>query len=125
MGDGKGWPDWVLVHPTGGVLFVEVKRDGVHADAAQLAWGDALRAAGAEWEILNVPSGLRAFWVEMQDRAHREPERLHRPLIAEVMAAAEEHRSRPARPAPRSRRDVSTGIRPNPNPDAISEGGRS
>lgn len=90
MGDGKGWPDWMLVHPIGGVVFVEVKRDGVKLDPEQVEWRDALRAAGAVWELLHVPSDLAAFWVDLSERSHRRGP--YHPLIRDVMAAADEHR---------------------------------
>lgn len=55
-----GFPDLVLVHPRGHVLFVEVKSDrlGAKLTPAQEAWGDALLRAGARWQVVRVPSGL-------------------------------------------------------------------
>lgn len=46
-GDGAGFPDLVLVRET--VLFVELKVNGNTLAPDQIAWRDALRAAGANW----------------------------------------------------------------------------
>jgi len=46
-GDGKGFPDLVLTRET--VLFVELKVNGNRLAPDQVAWRDALQAAGANW----------------------------------------------------------------------------
>jgi hypothetical protein len=46
QGDGKGFPDLVLVRDA--VLFVELKVGGNTLSSEQAAWLEALRAAGAE-----------------------------------------------------------------------------
>ena len=50
QGDGKGWPDLVLVKGDR-VLFRELKRDKTYLEPEQKAWRDALLAAGADWAI--------------------------------------------------------------------------
>lgn len=66
-GDGAGFPDLCMVHPTGGyVWFVELKRD----DAPKLRpeqddWRRDLIAAGAVHIVLRVPSGLEQFLDDM------------------------------------------------------------
>lgn len=45
QGDGKGWFDWVLVGQSG-ALFRENKSDAGRLTADQVAWHDALGAAG-------------------------------------------------------------------------------
>lgn len=47
-GDGAGFPDLVLVRER--VLFRELKV-GTRLSPAQVAWRDALRAAGADWDL--------------------------------------------------------------------------
>ena len=68
MGD-VGFPDFVLVHPRGHVLFVEVKSDrrGAKLTPAQEAWGDALLRAGARWQVVRVPSALHTFCQTLAD----------------------------------------------------------
>jgi len=44
--DATGFPDVVLVHETHGLIFAELKMKYRKPDDAQLAWHDALRAAG-------------------------------------------------------------------------------
>jgi len=46
-GDGKGFPDLVLVRER--VLFVELKVNGNKLAPDQVAWRDALTHAGANW----------------------------------------------------------------------------
>ncbi|MCK9513768.1 MAG: VRR-NUC domain-containing protein [Pigmentiphaga sp.] len=48
-GDGKGFPDLVLVRET--VLFVELKVGKNRLTPDQVAWRDALQAAGANWHL--------------------------------------------------------------------------
>ena len=50
-GDGKGFPDLVLVHPEVGAVFRELKRDKTKLDPDQEAWGAALTASGADWGV--------------------------------------------------------------------------
>jgi len=44
--DAAGFPDLVLVHPTYGVLWIELKMPGRKLDVEQVRWLKALRAAG-------------------------------------------------------------------------------
>lgn len=46
--DGKGFPDLVLAHPTGGVIFAELKSEKGRLSYDQQAWIEVLDAAGAE-----------------------------------------------------------------------------
>lgn len=64
-----GFPDFVLVHPRGHVLFVEVKSDrtGAKLTPEQERWGDALLKAGARWSVVRVPSGLATFVQTLAD----------------------------------------------------------
>lgn len=48
-GDGKGFPDLVLVRDR--VIYAELKRDGEKLRPDQELWRDALTAAGAEWHM--------------------------------------------------------------------------
>jgi len=48
-GDGKGFPDLVLVRER--VLFVELKVGKNRLTPDQVAWRDALQAAGANWHL--------------------------------------------------------------------------
>jgi hypothetical protein len=66
-----GYPDLTLVHPTAGVLFVELKRGPNKLEPAQAAWGEALIAAGAVWRLVWVPEDLDRFCQELADRAVR------------------------------------------------------
>jgi len=43
-----GFPDLVLVHPAGGVIFAELKTDHGKSTIEQFWWADTLRRAGAE-----------------------------------------------------------------------------
>ena len=60
LGDGKGWPDLVLVgHDR--VLFREVKVGRDRLSAEQRQWRDALRDVGAdwaEWRDVDWPTGI-------------------------------------------------------------------
>lgn len=59
QGDGKGWPDLVIVGP-GGVLYRELKATGKYPDLDQRAWIAALGAAGqdvAVWRPVDLISG--------------------------------------------------------------------
>jgi len=49
-GDGKGFPDLVLVKGDR-VLYRELKRDGAYLEPDQKLWRDALQAAGADYAI--------------------------------------------------------------------------
>jgi excisionase family DNA binding protein len=68
-GDGKGFPDLLLVHPDAGfVWFVELKRDdnkGLQPEQAM--WRESLIAAGAVHRIVHVPSGVDAFLADLVD----------------------------------------------------------
>jgi len=50
QGDGKGWPDCVLVG-RGRVLFRELKLDKRYPTPEQREWGEALLAAGADYAV--------------------------------------------------------------------------
>jgi len=50
QGDGKGWPDLVLVKGDR-ILFRELKRDRTYLEPDQKAWRDALLAAGADYAV--------------------------------------------------------------------------
>ncbi len=45
--DGRGFPDYILVRDR--VLWVEAKTGKARLEPAQVAWRDALIAAGCEW----------------------------------------------------------------------------
>lgn len=49
--DGKGFPDLVLVHPTRGVLFRELKSASGRATIDQRLWLEDLRDAGADARV--------------------------------------------------------------------------
>lgn len=49
-GDGKGFPDLILVRP-GRTIFVELKGDRGVVGADQWEWGAAIVAAGSEWYL--------------------------------------------------------------------------
>ena len=61
QGDGKGFPDWVLVHDRGGVLFVELKADRAAVYPTQQAWGEALIRAGAIYRVVQGGLELNQF----------------------------------------------------------------
>jgi hypothetical protein len=51
-GDGKGFPDAVLVKAGLPVIFAEFKRDGAKLSAEQQAWGELIEdALGARWFV--------------------------------------------------------------------------
>ncbi len=71
QGDGKGWPDLVLVRDR--VLYIEVKVGRNTLSSEQASWLEALRAAGQEayvctdsmWESGEIEALLRREpWVE-------------------------------------------------------------
>lgn len=43
--DGAGFPDLVLLHPRGHLIFAEVKSDTGRLSTDQVKWGDAFRSA--------------------------------------------------------------------------------
>src|SRR4030095_7136207 len=56
QGDGKGFPDSVLVHAGAGrVWFVELKLDGAKPTLEQQQWGESLIRAGAVYRLLPLP----------------------------------------------------------------------
>ena len=67
QGDGKGFPDFVLVHPGGRVWFVELKLDGARLTPQQADWGQVLLQAGALFRVVHVPSGLGTFCQDLVD----------------------------------------------------------
>jgi hypothetical protein len=46
----KGYPDWTIAGP-GGIIFREAKSGDGRRSLAQIAWGRALAAAGADYAI--------------------------------------------------------------------------
>lgn len=46
-----GFPDLVLVHPSRGILFVELKSPKGALSDAQYEWSRAIRDAGGEWKL--------------------------------------------------------------------------
>lgn len=58
----QGFPDLVLVHAIARLVwFVELKRRPNTMAPEQLAWGDALHNAGADWRVVWVPDELDEF----------------------------------------------------------------
>jgi hypothetical protein len=58
----QGFPDLVLVHAMARLVwFIELKRKPNTLAPPQLAWADALRAAGAEYRLVWVPDELDEF----------------------------------------------------------------
>lgn len=58
----QGFPDLVLVHAMARLVwFVELKRRPNTLAPEQVAWGDALVNAGADWRVVWVPDELDAF----------------------------------------------------------------
>jgi hypothetical protein len=49
--DATGWPDLVLVKPSIGILFRELKRERQHPTHDQERWGDVLTRAGGDWAV--------------------------------------------------------------------------
>lgn len=49
--DGKGFPDLVLVHPRGGVLFRECKSERGKLSDEQTRWATRLSDAGADFNV--------------------------------------------------------------------------
>lgn len=64
-----GFPDFVLCHPRGHILFVELKSDrkGAHLSPAQQQWRDALIAAGARWYVIYVPTASNHIGMGLDD----------------------------------------------------------
>lgn len=55
--DGKGWPDLTMVHPSGRIIFAELKTDRGALSAEQAEWADTFVAAiAADRRALGVPS---------------------------------------------------------------------
>lgn len=60
-----GYPDLTLVHPTAGVMFVELKRHPNMLEPDQKAWAKALLDAGATWRLVWVPEQQQGFIDEL------------------------------------------------------------
>ena len=69
QGDGVGFPDWVLAHPRGGILFVELKTARGRMSRAQEEWGEALIRAGGIHRVITGAQELDQFCQELADRA--------------------------------------------------------
>jgi len=66
----QGFPDLVLVHAIARVVwFIELKRKPNTLAPPQLAWADALRAAGADYRLVWVPDELDEFVQQLADAA--------------------------------------------------------
>lgn len=50
-GDGKGFPDLVLVHPHRGILYRELKTDTGKLTPEQRAWGQRIAEAGGDHDV--------------------------------------------------------------------------
>jgi len=66
--DGAGFPDLVLVHPDGGVLYRELKTNRGKVAPHQRAWGEALVEAGADWAVWRP-----ADWPAVLEQLQRRP----------------------------------------------------
>lgn len=62
QGDGKGWPDLVLVHPERRLVWFRELKVGKRAklDPAQRRWAEVLDDAGANWLVWRPD-----FWPEI------------------------------------------------------------
>lgn len=68
QGDGKGFPDFVLVHAGAGrVWFVELKRGIARLSPEQEQWGEALSRAGAVYRVVSCPTQLGQFLQDLAD----------------------------------------------------------
>ena len=67
QGDGKGFPDFVLVHPVGRVWFVELKLRGAYMTPEQRQWGETLLRAGAVYRVVHVPDEINRFVQDLAD----------------------------------------------------------
>lgn len=67
QGDGKGFPDFVLVHPVGRVWFVELKVTGAYMSPEQRQWGETLLRAGAVYRVVRVPDDIGHFVQDLVD----------------------------------------------------------
>jgi hypothetical protein len=66
----QGFPDLILVHAIARLVwFVELKRRPNTLAPEQLAWGDALHNAGADWRVVWVPDELDEFCQLLADAA--------------------------------------------------------
>lgn len=62
--NGKGFPDLVLVHPRGGVLFRELKSEKGRLSPEQVQWSVCLELAGANYAVWR-PSDWPAVQIEL------------------------------------------------------------
>ena len=70
QGDGAGFPDLVLVHPRDGLVWwAELKMPAGRLAPEQIAWRDALEAAGARWLLVRGKAGLDSPVDEMSRHA--------------------------------------------------------
>lgn len=73
-GDGKGFPDLILVRP-GRLIFAELKGSSGRVSPEQRAWGARLDAAGSEW-YLWTPAEWLSGEIERLLRAAPAPARV-------------------------------------------------
>jgi hypothetical protein len=66
-GDGKGFPDFVLVHPAGHIWFVELKTTKARLSPEQQQWAEVLEQAGAIYRVVRVPDGIARFVQDLAD----------------------------------------------------------
>jgi hypothetical protein len=88
QGDGKGFPDLVLVGP-GGVLFREAKSDRGSLEPDQKTWRDALVGAHADWGVWK-PRDFRSGLIADEVSALRRPERTAEEKLQKVLDVLDE-----------------------------------
>ena len=85
--DGKGFPDLVLVSPSGrGIIFAELKTDTGKLSDEQIRWGESIVKSGGEYYLwrpkdlqsiaLRLTQTYRAYWEATfagPDQATEEP----------------------------------------------------
>lgn len=88
QGDGKGFPDLVLVGP-GGVMFREAKSDRGSLEPDQKTWRDALLGAGANWGLWR-PRDWRSGRIADEMSALRRPKATAEEALKKVLAVLDE-----------------------------------